>query len=762
MSGTPEQDVPVTFTRFRSSAGIVLTKRYKIVDNKIRKTPAAKMYQGEAERITIDFPAFGRLLDAADERTAFGYGTHDPARGDKVRIVKKGEEKDDAIARSKDHYAYRPGPGIVMHDHDPCPRGASLTPKELDAVLAGIIPGYDQAARWVRGSLSAGVHFPGEHPKAGGGFHLWNPVLDASDIPRFGKVLHARLWFAKHGYIKFSERGALLSRTILDGAVYSPERLDFVGRPIVEDGLVWAPPEAIYRPGGCLDTRRLPDLTEDEERRYEALVAKAKEQARQDPERATIIARWQGRQLKLMLDQGVTEEKAREALDRIDPDDDRAELPLEFVLEFDDGSTVTVEEVVTHPDKYREKTMPDPFAGPEYGRGKAKIFANPDGTTMIHSYAHGGITYFLPHSPVAVAESLQAGTTTDGPDDDKPLNLADVILTDSQLIGLSIPEKRCYLTPWLTEGAIISMVAWRGVGKSLFSWGAIDAITKGRSFGPWQCGDPVNCLILDGEMAVQDGRKRISDFGTADRKAELLFYSDHYAHGCGTPRANLLSAKWRKAMTDHLLENNIKVWVCDNLASLAPGIDENSKADWDTVNQWLLTLRFLGITTILIHHEGKSGTQRGTSAREDNLDICIALKRPKDYSADQGARFVVTFTKSRVPQEYLPLIADHEFQFVKATGGVCEWVWNRPQAEKKTEILRLSDEGMGVNEIAETLGIAKSYVSKIRTAAINNGMLSKNGRFTQCGFENLNAQIGEHFSDEKTTAGEQEELVNTW
>ena len=42
----------------------------------------------------------------------------------------------------------------------------------------------------------------------------------------------------------------------------------------------------------------------------------------------------------------------------------------------------------------------------------------------------------------------------------------------------------------------------------------------------------------------------------------------------------------------------IKLWVIDNLASLAAGLDENKKRDWDPVNQFLLELRFAGISTI--------------------------------------------------------------------------------------------------------------------------------------------------------------------
>jgi putative DNA primase/helicase len=50
---------------------------------------------------------------------------------------------------------------------------------------------------------------------------------------------------------------------------------------------------------------------------------------------------------------------------------------------------------------------------------------------------------------------------------------------------------------------------------------------------------------------------------------------------------------------------------------------------------------------IFIHHAGKGGEQRGTSKREDVMDSVLKLSLPEDYSPSDGARFVVTFTKSR-------------------------------------------------------------------------------------------------------------------
>ena len=49
----------------------------------------------------------------------------------------------------------------------------------------------------------------------------------------------------------------------------------------------------------------------------------------------------------------------------------------------------------------------------------------------------------------------------------------------------------------------------------------------------------------------------------------------------------------------------------------------------------------------MVHHTGKNGAQRGTSAREDNIDVSISLTKVEDDYSFRGAMFMVNFTKSR-------------------------------------------------------------------------------------------------------------------
>jgi hypothetical protein len=284
------------------------------------------------------------------------------------------------------------------------------------------------------------------------------------------------------------------------------------------------------------------------------------------------------------------------------------------------------------------------------------------------------------------------------------------ILDFQDVISLELPEKRVFLDPWITEQSITLISGWRGTGKTWLALSILNAITKGAKFGPWQTETPVSCLYLDGEMTINDMQYRAKQLEMdQERKEPFFLYSDAYATNLGLPRANLLDEKWRTEMKAYLLDNNIKLWVGDNIASLAPGMNENAKDEWDPVNEFLLQLRFAGIASVLLHHTGKAGSQRGTSAREDNIDTSIILKHPGDYEIEDGCRFVMEFRKNRVVCGDHFLLADQEFQY---NDGL--WSWDDAKVKTKTKISEMLNCGVKNKDIAAELGVSAAYVSKVK------------------------------------------------
>jgi putative DNA primase/helicase len=316
----------------------------------------------------------------------------------------------------------------------------------------------------------------------------------------------------------------------------------------------------------------------------------------------------------------------------------------------------------------------------------------------------------------------------------KQRGLDDVVLSIHDFCSLDIPAKGTFLFPWLKENSINLISGWRGTGKTWFALGLLNAVSKSEAFGPWECMKGVPCLFLDGEMPPGDISERFQSLGIQSNGSTPLYvYSDALANNWGLPRAHLTNDSWRQKMRQILLTKRVKLWVVDNLASLASGLDENKKQDWDPINQWLLELRFAGISTVMLHHVNKDGGQRGTSAREDNLDISLILKPPHDYTPEDGARFVVHFSKARTSTRDLQLITDTEFKLTTDEAGRYVWTWGSVRRENRRTVLQMLNEGMKQTEIVDALGLSKGQVSKIKTQAAKDGLITTNGKLSQSG-----------------------------
>lgn len=330
-------------------------------------------------------------------------------------------------------------------------------------------------------------------------------------------------------------------------------------------------------------------------------------------------------------------------------------------------------------------------------------------------------------------------TSSNGFRKQKKPDLERVILEVSDFLKTFILPRKIYLKPWIWESFIAMISAWRGVGKSAFIMAVLNALSRGEFFGPWETLTAVPCLYFDAEMTMQDTKERFQDIYSETTTRENLFiFSDHLASSLGMPAANLSDDKWRAWMKDGvLLKRGVKLWALDNIGAVTPGLDENSTKEWSPINRWLLDLRFAGVSTILVHHEGKSGSQRGASGKEDNLDISISLKRPPGYQPEDGARFICHFEKARIPQADLHLIADTEFQMQTDPDGKTVWSWKNVKQENKVLVLKMLDEGLVRKDIAQILGITGPRVSQIKAEAVKDGLLTEAGKLTQTGYSYL-------------------------
>lgn len=313
--------------------------------------------------------------------------------------------------------------------------------------------------------------------------------------------------------------------------------------------------------------------------------------------------------------------------------------------------------------------------------------------------------------------------------------LKDALFTAGEFRKIDVPPKTYHLFPWVWSGSYGMISGERGIGKTFFGLAMADAITRGAAFGPWRGGAPASCLYVEGEMPMTDDQERIKIMGLDSPRPEPLYIlSDAYiCEALKRPSLKLTNEETRQYLRELILSKGIKFVFCDNVASLSPRVEENSKMEWDPINEWLRGLRYAGVGPWLVHHLGKNGEQRGTSGREDNLDISIKLSKPHGYKATDGARFVVDFTKKRIGHADLPLVADTEMQYRPDITGKHVWTYGGPVRDQMLGVLDLLSCGKSQKEAADDLGTSKSQVSKLRKKLDELGYIAPGNILTKNG-----------------------------
>jgi putative DNA primase/helicase len=294
----------------------------------------------------------------------------------------------------------------------------------------------------------------------------------------------------------------------------------------------------------------------------------------------------------------------------------------------------------------------------------------------------------------------------------RPVDLSKALVSYPDLLALEIPERPRYL-PWLPEGGNVMVYGPRGVGKTMLQLALCVALTTGRDLWPWKCPAPVGVLYVDGEMQLDELRTRTTTLMDSPPVAPLEFLTSQLVYQrCGGKDLILTSDAMRQEIVQILdARPEIRVLILDNISCLFSGLNEDSKQDWEPINAWLIRLRHRGLATVLVHHAGKGGQQRGTSGREDSLDTVIHLAKPTGVDAREGCHFELSFTKCRsvTGDDLGPL--DVRLQTVN---GRLQWVWKLLEVSMLDRARQLVAEGVeGGTALAEELGITKGYASKI-------------------------------------------------
>jgi putative DNA primase/helicase len=115
------------------------------------------------------------------------------------------------------------------------------------------------------------------------------------------------------------------------------------------------------------------------------------------------------------------------------------------------------------------------------------------------------------------------------------------------------------------------------------------------------------------------------------------------------------------------------------------------------------------VSTIFVHHAGKSGQQRGTSKREDLLDFVLELRRPSNHSVEEGLRVEAHLTKVRgqIPDAKWGA----PFEIVLREN---EWLTRPLKGVLRDRAKLMLDSGMKASEVAQEIGLSRYQVYRIQ------------------------------------------------
>lgn len=290
-----------------------------------------------------------------------------------------------------------------------------------------------------------------------------------------------------------------------------------------------------------------------------------------------------------------------------------------------------------------------------------------------------------------------------------------------EFLSLNLPERELILSPWLPKAGLAMIHARPGIGKTHLNFGVAYAVASGAEFLGWKAPKPRGVLLIDGEMPAPAAQERWARVvlmnGEKEPSARLSFLTPDLQE-MSMPD---LGTKEGQTEVNKLITDDIELIIVDNLSCLVRTGKENDSESWQPIQSWALSLRARGKSVLFIHHQGKTGSQRGSSKKEDVLDTVISLKRPDDYISPQGARFVVSYEKFRGfhGDDSKPF----EAHLTKDVNGKDCWLVKDIEQSNYDKVVTLLNEGMSQKDIAEELKINKSNVSRYTKRANEEGLL---------------------------------------
>ncbi len=265
------------------------------------------------------------------------------------------------------------------------------------------------------------------------------------------------------------------------------------------------------------------------------------------------------------------------------------------------------------------------------------------------------------------------------------------------------PKRPFIVDPFMRERSIGMIYSQTGGGKTLFTLSLCMHISKGLPFLGWKT-EKKKVLYIDSEMEMDDvlNLRDWVCFGNSLELEDTIRVMNRAS--CPEQFVNTNSLQWQERIMEEA--EKYDVVVVDNLSTCfgTKGGDENKSEYWEPLKDFFFSLRFGGKSVIYVHHAGKGGDQRGTSARKDAADYVIRLQKQEDKADGIEIKLKGKFEKGR-RGDY------EEFGCQVHTDGLWESIDAGKSMEK--EVLERFHAGESRQSIEKSMGMGWHRVNRI-------------------------------------------------
>lgn len=155
-------------------------------------------------------------------------------------------------ARSKENFEWNKNINIILLDYDYFEGLKECnSPSDFRSMLIDIDPIFSNAEMLILPSSSSRIFKDNKLFLNSKGLHCY--LMVKGDVDTFKNNLWYSCWAKGYGAIKLASDGSVLSRTVFDKAVFSPERLIFESAPNLDDDLIQEKTTPYYNKGVVLD-----------------------------------------------------------------------------------------------------------------------------------------------------------------------------------------------------------------------------------------------------------------------------------------------------------------------------------------------------------------------------------------------------------------------------------------------------------------------------------------------------------------------------